>query len=789
MTRRPPSLADASRSLLIAMLALAAGLAGPLCAQEPAQEIAVETKLVAGEGADNDNFGSALAIDGDMMVVAAPQADVGGVETSGAVYIFLRDPTSGQWVEEQHLLPADGNFGDNYSDLTLAVQGDTIVVGAPKTTIDRSREGAVYVFERGQGGPGLWGEVATLADASVGVNGNFGSSVALEGDLLVVGAAPEYFGTGLVRIFERDRGGADNWGEVTTLAHTAVGDADHPRSFGSAVAIEGDLLVVGASRTSVSWIGESDGAAYLFRRDATDPDRWEYVARLIVPGADQCVGGLTVSQFVAQASVEAQAAAAACAEEIAGVSGAFGHRVALDGDTIVVSAPLASGEDGTRYVGRAYVYRRDSSNDALWQYVVSLSGSGTSLYNYFGNALALAGDTVLIGAPGTTIEARAFRGAAYLFERGAGGPDAWGEVEKLVAYDGLSYGNFGSAVALDGAARIIGALGDSAFRGAVYILEASDEPDIPEEPEQPAFPATAELVNDTVAVDESGVVLGAVQNAILNPLQVWIHEVAPPPEPLFPGATPIGRYYNIGAVETTRMPTETPFAVALPVPPTANPSHLALAALVPADLVLGGTSTGMAWTQVIGTHDPENDLYVVTFAGLYLEGQTIVLIEHPDVATEPVNITAGARTLVSTSANFEVECHVPNCEATLQRTLDALEHAHAVYSKSFTQPFLARKRYTYCSTPLPLFCGLGPETGIFRGIHLYKEIIGMHGPLCDYAPAYTSTFSQSISICLDVSNHPTEYFDATVAHELFHAYQFELPHVWDTPLAQWSTGS
>ena len=88
---------------------------------------------------------------------------------------------------------------------------------------------------------------------------------------------------------------------------------------------------------------------------------------------------------------------------------------------------------------------------------------------YFGSALALAGDTVLIGAPGTTIDARQRQGAAYLFEREAGGPDAWGEVARLLAYDGLSEGQFGSAVALDGAAKIIGAKGDSAYRGAIYI--------------------------------------------------------------------------------------------------------------------------------------------------------------------------------------------------------------------------------------------------------------------------------------------------------------------------------
>ena len=192
MTRRPPSLADASRSLLIATLALAAGLAAPLCAQEPAQEIAVETKLVAGEGTEGDNFGSALAIDGDVMVVAAPGADVGGVETSGAVYVFLRDPTSGEWLEHQHLLPANGDFGDSFLEMSLAIEGDTIVVGAPYTTLQDFQEGVVYVFERDQGGPGIWGEVAQLSDVSVDDGGHFGSGVALEGDLLVVGAPQDF---------------------------------------------------------------------------------------------------------------------------------------------------------------------------------------------------------------------------------------------------------------------------------------------------------------------------------------------------------------------------------------------------------------------------------------------------------------------------------------------------------------------------------------------------------------------------------------------------------------------
>jgi hypothetical protein len=136
---------------LVPAAAVIAGLAEP--SRSGAQEIAVETKLVAREGAEWDNFGTAVAIAGDVMVVAAPGADVGGVETSGAVYVFLRDPTGGEWVEHQHLLPASGNFGDNHGELPLAIDGETIVVGAPNTTMVSDEEGVVYVFERRRGWP------------------------------------------------------------------------------------------------------------------------------------------------------------------------------------------------------------------------------------------------------------------------------------------------------------------------------------------------------------------------------------------------------------------------------------------------------------------------------------------------------------------------------------------------------------------------------------------------------------------------------------------------------------
>ena len=231
--------------------------------------------------------------------------------------------------------------------------------------------------------------------------------------------------------------------------------------------------------------------------------------------------------FFCEATVEEREAADACADETPSISRAFGHRVAIDDDTVVATARFADGDDGSYSVGKAHVFQRDPSGADVWPHAATLSPSIASGGAYFGSALALAGDTVLIGAPSTTVEERYRQGAAYLYEREAGGPDTWGEVARLLAYDGLSDAQFGSAVALDGAAKIIGAKGDSTYRGALYV-EAP-----PEEPDEPLFPPTGELTDDGIVEGPGGVLLGAVNSGVAQPLPVWIHEVPAPTEALF----------------------------------------------------------------------------------------------------------------------------------------------------------------------------------------------------------------------------------------------------------------
>ena len=220
-----------------------------------AQTISLDTTLFASDGVEGDNFGAAIAVEDDIMVIAAPWANLESQETSGLVYLYKRDSSSGQWVEHQHLIPAQGHYEDNFSEMNLAIQGETIVVGAPFARANTLQEGAVYIFE--PDGSDIWTETARLTDLSVGTVGHFGASVAIKDDLLAVGAPQTSLnGHGRVAIFQRDTSADEQWTLVSRLYgyesfQSSVDDAGNARYFGSALAFKDDLLIVGSSRTSV----------------------------------------------------------------------------------------------------------------------------------------------------------------------------------------------------------------------------------------------------------------------------------------------------------------------------------------------------------------------------------------------------------------------------------------------------------------------------------------------------------------------------------------------------------
>ena len=141
-----------------------------------------QAKLVASDGAKQDNFGWAVAIDRNIAVIGAPGNDDAG-SSSGAAYIFTFDGAN--WKEKVKLIPADLDRSAALGTSVL-VQKDTVIVGAPKQTHGGVRfTGAAFVFQRERD---QWVERATLSAADADKSDGFGTSVAMSGDTVVVGA-------------------------------------------------------------------------------------------------------------------------------------------------------------------------------------------------------------------------------------------------------------------------------------------------------------------------------------------------------------------------------------------------------------------------------------------------------------------------------------------------------------------------------------------------------------------------------------------------------------------------
>jgi hypothetical protein len=150
----------------------------------------------------------------------------------------------------------------DFLGISVAISGDTVVVGAYFEDGAGSDRGAAYVYERNQGGADSWGQVTKLTASDTADDDRFGYAVAISGDTVVVGTHMED-GAGKYRgaayVYERNQGGADHWGQVTKLTASDAADMDY---FGGSVAISRDTVVVGAYLQDGA--GSDRGAAYVF---------------------------------------------------------------------------------------------------------------------------------------------------------------------------------------------------------------------------------------------------------------------------------------------------------------------------------------------------------------------------------------------------------------------------------------------------------------------------------------------------------------------------------------------
>ncbi len=216
-----------------------------------------QAKLTADDAAATNNFGHAVSIDGNTVIVGSPKSDDAG-KNSGAAYIFVRD--GARWKQQAKLLPKDLGGSDAFGE-DVFVSGRTAVVGAPQHSHSGLRfPGAAYVFVReGE----TWVQKAKLTADDAAKSDRFGHSVAMSGNTVIVGAplhdTPAGKDTGVAYIFVPQ---GDSWRQQAMLMPAKAG-ASNQLGFG--VATTGNIAIVGAPARKEG--ARASGAAYSFVRE------------------------------------------------------------------------------------------------------------------------------------------------------------------------------------------------------------------------------------------------------------------------------------------------------------------------------------------------------------------------------------------------------------------------------------------------------------------------------------------------------------------------------------------
>jgi hypothetical protein len=250
-------------------------------------------KLTASDGVELDGFGWSVSISGDTVAVGSPFDDDNG-DMSGSAYLFGR-PQSGwtNMTQTAKLTASDGTNLD-YLGRSVAISGDTVVAGAQGADYDYTYSGSAYLFERPETGWVDMTETVRLMSSDAADEDWFGSSVSISGDVVVVGAPYDDdigFTSGSAYLFGRDAGGLGNWGQVAKLT---ASDADSQDQFGGSVSISGDTVVIGAVFDEE--LGDRSGSAYLFRKPLAGwTDMTETVKLTASDGAEDDRFGNSVS--------------------------------------------------------------------------------------------------------------------------------------------------------------------------------------------------------------------------------------------------------------------------------------------------------------------------------------------------------------------------------------------------------------------------------------------------------------------------------------------------------------
>ncbi|HZA97912.1 MAG TPA: choice-of-anchor B family protein, partial [Gemmatimonadales bacterium] len=360
-------------------------------------------------------FGSAVAVSRDEVLVGRPGMVLGfpmPASQTGAVHVYRRG-SGGRWTEVSTVTAGGLSIEDGFGS-SIAVEGNLMAVGAPGTS---ERRGAVYVFERDASG--RWAERARLTAGAAEADDQLGRSIAIRGGVLLAGAPGHAKNQGRVVVFRRSSGaGAGSWTEQGVLVGSS---ANATERFGAAVALDGNRAVIGAPG-QVFGDSAGPGRVVVFRQSR---DAWLKEATLAARNEDRVRG--------------------------------LGAALLVQGGELYAAAPATDSMAGA-------VYRFRSTGSGRWEQTARLTASSREHPAFFGGALAADGSELLVGAPFADHGV----GVVHVFRRDGSN---WKEQQKLTTPGVGPATLLGAALAVSKGVAVVGAPQAEFFEGSALIYQ------------------------------------------------------------------------------------------------------------------------------------------------------------------------------------------------------------------------------------------------------------------------------------------------------------------------------
>lgn len=389
-------------------------------------------------------FATSVAIGGDTLVVGSPLRDTPAVD-AGRAFVYERNAGFGTpWGHVAEIAGSDSVAGDRFGQ-AVAIDGDFMAIGAPQADPGGVLNvGAVYVFQRNPSNPNAWTQVLKLTPPLVNGGGGdgFGSALALQGGTLLVGSP------------NSNRTGAPRAGRVHVYELGAGGPGDWAlaQTLGAAelrssgTGLEGEFFGAALAMDGDTAVIGSYGAN---RSGGGVGEFWDYGAAYVFTRTGQGSSWTEVKRL----------------DEFTSPDGlnytGFGYSVAVSGDRIAVGVHSGGGPSGigTR-LGGARLYERDSGGTGQWGLVRKFTPEGGANSVHFGHAVALSGELLMIGSPGPNAGSANNRGAVDVYRRSQGG--TWSAIDRYIPGASNIADRFGHSLAFDSFTAVAGSIADNA---------------------------------------------------------------------------------------------------------------------------------------------------------------------------------------------------------------------------------------------------------------------------------------------------------------------------------------